>query len=80
MQERLPQQHGIAGVTLDRSYRADAPQGVRGRNSDNSLILNRLGWEPSVALEAGLRTTYDWIYEQMTRGAKDEAALAFQDT
>jgi GDP-D-mannose 3', 5'-epimerase len=68
----------VAGVTLERRYRLDAPQGVRGRNSDNSLILEKLGWEPSVSLEAGLKITYDWISGQMTSGATDEAALAFQ--
>ena len=41
---------------------------MRGRNSDNTLILERLGWEPSISLEDGLEKTYRWIYEQMTRG------------
>ena len=54
------------------------PQGVRGRNSDNTLILEKLGWEPSTTLEAGLATTYEWIHGRMTSGAGDEAALAFQ--
>jgi nucleoside-diphosphate-sugar epimerase len=68
----------IAGVKLDRRYKLDAPQGVRGRNSDNALISRELGWEPSISLEDGLEKTYRWIYEQMTSGARDEAALAFQ--
>ncbi len=63
----------IAGVKLERSYDLDAPQGVRGRNSDNTLILEQLGWEPSTSLEDGLERTYDWIYEQMTSGVRDEA-------
>ena len=67
---------GIAGVKLERNYRLDAPQGVRGRNSDNALILEKLGWEPSVPLEVGLERTYNWIYEQMTSGVRDQAALA----
>jgi nucleoside-diphosphate-sugar epimerase len=67
---------GIAGVKLERQYRLDAPQGVRGRNSDNTLILEKLGWEPSISLEAGLERTYNWIREQMTSGVRDEAALA----
>jgi GDP-D-mannose 3', 5'-epimerase len=70
---------GIADVKLERKYNLSAPQGVRGRNSDNMLIHERLGWEPSISLEAGLEKTYHWIYEQMTSGARDEAALAFQD-
>jgi nucleoside-diphosphate-sugar epimerase len=69
---------GIAGVELARKYNLAAPQGVRGRNSDNTLILERLGWAPSISLEEGLARTYRWIYEQLTSGAEDEAALAFQ--
>ena len=71
---------GIAGVKLARNYKLDAPQGVRGRNSDNTLILDKLGWEPAISLEDGLAKTYAWIHEQMTSGARDEAALAFQGT
>jgi nucleoside-diphosphate-sugar epimerase len=69
---------GIAGVKLERKYNLSAPQGVRGRNSDNTLILEQLGWEPSISLEEGLEKTYHWIHDQMTSGARDEAALAFQ--
>ncbi|MGZ4416285.1 MAG: NAD-dependent epimerase/dehydratase family protein [Gaiellaceae bacterium] len=68
----------IACVKLERNYDLTKPQGVRGRNSDNTLILERLGWEPSITLEAGLAKTYEWIHGQMTSGARDEAALAFQ--
>jgi GDP-D-mannose 3', 5'-epimerase len=67
----------IAGTNVKRRYNLDAPQGVRGRNSDNTFILERLGWEPSISLETGLATTYAWIHEQMTSGARDDAALAF---
>jgi GDP-D-mannose 3', 5'-epimerase len=66
----------IAGVKLERNYDLSAPQGVRGRNSDNTFILEQLGWEPSTTLEDGLEKTYRWIYEQMASGAEDEAALA----
>jgi nucleoside-diphosphate-sugar epimerase len=59
---------GIAGVTLKRSYIPNAPQGVRGRNSDNALVRERLGWAPSIPLEIGIERTYRWIYGQMTRG------------
>jgi nucleoside-diphosphate-sugar epimerase len=61
----------IAGVTLKRRYNLSAPQGVRGRNSDNTMILERLGWEPSTSLEAGITTTFAWIREQMTGGVAD---------
>ena len=56
---------GIAGVKLTPHYHLDAPQGVHGRNSDNTLIKQRLGWAPSTPLEAGLERTYRWIYDQM---------------
>jgi len=58
---------GIAGVTLERQYDLSAPQGVRGRNSDNTLIRDRLGWEPSIRLVDGLTKTYDWITGELTR-------------
>jgi GDP-D-mannose 3', 5'-epimerase len=70
---------GIAGVKLQRKYNRTAPQGVRGRNSDNTLIREQLGWEPSTPLEDGLEKTYHWIHEQMTSGSRDEAALAYGD-
>jgi GDP-D-mannose 3',5'-epimerase len=56
----------IAGVKLRRRYKLDAPKGVRGRNSDNTLIKQRLEWAPSVSLEHGMRKTYEWIHQQMT--------------
>jgi GDP-D-mannose 3',5'-epimerase len=55
----------IAGVTLKRRYKLDAPKGVRGRNSDNTLIKERLGWGPSIRLEDGLKRTYAWIFKEM---------------
>jgi nucleoside-diphosphate-sugar epimerase len=55
----------IAGVKLQRRYNLYAPKGVRGRNSDNTLIQNVLGWAPGVSLEDGLEKTYQWIYDQM---------------
>ena len=48
----------IAGLRLRRRYKLDAPQGVRGRNSDNTLIKQRLGWEPEISLEEGLEKAY----------------------
>jgi nucleoside-diphosphate-sugar epimerase len=56
----------IAGVKLKRRYKLDAPKGVRGRNSDNTLISERLSWAPTTSLEEGMRPTYEWIFEQMT--------------
>jgi nucleoside-diphosphate-sugar epimerase len=54
----------IGGVKLKRRYQLDAPKGVNGRNSDNTLILQRLGWQPSVRLVDGLQKTYAWIYDE----------------
>lgn len=55
----------IAGYKLKRTYDLDAPKGVRGRNSDNTLIRELLGWEPKYPLADGMKKTYDWIKEQM---------------
>jgi nucleoside-diphosphate-sugar epimerase len=59
----------IAGIKLKRRYKLDAPKGVNGRNSDNTLIKKVFNWEPSIRLEDGLERTYKWIYDQMTRKA-----------
>jgi GDP-D-mannose 3',5'-epimerase len=56
----------IAGLKLKRRYKLDAPKGVNGRNSDNTLIKKVFNWEPSIRLEDGLERTYRWIYDQMT--------------
>lgn len=58
----------VAGLQLKRRYNLDAPKGVRGRNSDNALVKEKLGWAPSTRLEDGLETTYRWIYDQMASG------------
>jgi len=60
----------IAGIKLKRHYNLDAPKGVNGRNSDNTLILEKLGWEPSIRLRDGLEKTYRWIEEQIATGTK----------
>ena len=57
----------IAGIKLHRKYNLNAPKGVNGRNSDNTLILNKFNWEPSISLETGLTKTYKWIYDQMNK-------------
>ena len=60
----------IAGVQLKRRYVLNAPKGVRGRNSDNALIRQRLGWEPSTPLAVGLERTYAWIHDQIRAGLR----------
>jgi nucleoside-diphosphate-sugar epimerase len=57
----------IAGKRLRRRNDISKPQGVRGRNSDNSRVRQVLGWEPSISLDDGLRTTYCWIEEELRR-------------
>lgn len=65
----------IAGIKLVRRYKLDAPTGVRGRNSDNTLISRVLGWAPSVLLSSGMERTYAWIYDQVKTRAKHGAPV-----
>ncbi len=51
----------IAGKKIKKKYLLDKPQGVRGRNSDNTLCKKVLGWEPKISLHEGLEKTYKWI-------------------
>ncbi len=55
----------IAGVQLERHYNLSAPQGVRGRCSDNTLIHQSLDWSPSLPLRHGIERTYRWIHDQV---------------
>jgi len=55
---------GIAGIRLFRKYDLNAPRGVAGRNSDNTMIRSILDWEPSSPLQVGLEKTYTWIEQQ----------------
>ena len=57
----------IAGKTIRKRHDPQAPQGVRGRNSDNSRLRAVLGWEPSTPLEVGLERTYRWIGSELER-------------
>jgi len=57
----------FAGITLNRDYNLSAPKGVRGRNSDNTKILDYLNWEPKINLEVGLEKTYNWIEQQVIK-------------
>jgi nucleoside-diphosphate-sugar epimerase len=54
----------IAGIQLKRSYKLDAPKGVRGRNSDNTTIQEHFGWEPDTRLRDGMAQTYAWIEQE----------------
>jgi len=73
----------IAGIKLERRYDLDAPKGVNGRNSDNTLIQKYLGWEPSIPLRTGMEKTYAWINEQyqaQLRGADKHAVPSLSAT
>lgn len=59
----------VAGVKLRRRHDLTAPQGVHGRNSDNSLIQEHFGWEPTTPLKVGLAETYRWIEDQVRNQA-----------
>jgi nucleoside-diphosphate-sugar epimerase len=57
----------VAGKTLAKKH-IPGPLGVRGRNSDNRLIREKLNWTPSQSLEQGINLTYKWIHEQLSKG------------
>jgi GDP-D-mannose 3', 5'-epimerase len=66
----------VAGKRVIKRYDLTKPQGVRGRNSDNTKLRRVLGWEPQVSLEDGLARTYRWIREQLVKaGHVHEEAL-----
>ena len=62
---------GIAGKRVGRRHVLGAPQGVRGRTSDNTEVRAVLGWEPGITLEDGMRRTYEWIAAQLAARARD---------
>jgi GDP-D-mannose 3', 5'-epimerase len=66
----------IAGISLERKYDLNAPRGVNGRNSDNTLIKTYLGWEPSIRLRDGLAKTYEWIESEMLAKSRTHASPA----
>ena len=55
----------IAGKRVTKRHNLSGPQGVRGRNSNNTRLREVLGWEPSIRLERGLAVTFDWIAAQI---------------
>jgi GDP-D-mannose 3',5'-epimerase len=60
----------IAGKRLLKRHDRTKPQGVRGRNSDNTRLARVLGWEPSIPLETGLQTTYRWIESELRKAGR----------
>jgi nucleoside-diphosphate-sugar epimerase len=57
----------VSGITVRKNFQKEISGGVRGRNSDNTLIQKRLGWEPATPLRIGMQKTYQWIYDQMVK-------------
>ena len=57
----------VAGKKLSKKHKLDAPLGVRGRNSNNSLVREGLNWDYSMTLEEGITKTYEWIYSQNSK-------------
>jgi len=66
----------IAGKRIGKRYDTTKPQGVRGRNSDNTRLREVLKWEPQISLEDGLARTYEWIEAQVTQHAAPAAVTA----
>lgn len=67
----------IAGIPITKRH-VPGPQGVRGRNSDNTLLRQVLGWEPQISLEEGLRRTYEWIEDRLIEEGVSQAVLTVQ--
>ena len=66
----------VAGKKLKKRHDLSRPQGVRGRNSDNTLLNRVLAWEPSIDLEEGLKITYEWIAGELRKAGRIPAAEA----
>ena len=65
---------GLAGKSIRKDHDLSKPQGVRGRNSDNSKLREVLGWEPSIDLHTGLKPTYEWIHAELNSESLRPAA------
>ncbi len=57
----------ISNQKVSKNYQLDKPKGVRGRNSDNTLIRSQLNWDPKYTLYQGLEKTYDWIFQELKK-------------
>jgi len=68
----------IAGKRLVKRHDPSKPQGVRGRNSDNTRLLQVLHWEPGISLETGLEVTYKWIENELREANRMAFAYSSQ--
>jgi nucleoside-diphosphate-sugar epimerase len=66
----------VAGKSVGKRHDITGPQGVRGRNSDNTRVYAELGWEPMVSLEEGLATSYHWIESQLMKEGRLTASAS----
>jgi nucleoside-diphosphate-sugar epimerase len=66
----------IAGKRIGKRYDLTKPQGVRGRNSDNTRLREILNWEPTISLEEGLKITYHWIAGELEKHCHQKAHKA----
>jgi GDP-D-mannose 3', 5'-epimerase len=64
-----------AGIKITKTH-VPGPQGVRGRNSDNTRLLKALGWTPEISLEEGLSRTYRWIEGEVIRSLKGQESIS----
>ena len=71
---------GIAGKKISKRYDVTKPQGVRGRNSDNTRLNEVLGWEPSISLEDGLAKTYTWIAAELEKKNSEPVTTEYKGT
>lgn len=62
-----------AGKTLTRQHDLTKPQGVRGRNSDNTILAEIIGWQPEIQISEGIKYTYNWIAGQISQNGKQES-------
>ncbi|MEM1011625.1 MAG: NAD-dependent epimerase/dehydratase family protein [Planctomycetota bacterium] len=74
--ELVDEAERIGGIDLKRNYDLDAPQGVAGRNSDNTFIKEKIGWEPTITLADGLKETFNWIESQYVARKRGERVVA----
>jgi GDP-D-mannose 3', 5'-epimerase len=65
---------GAAGITVKKRH-VPGPQGVRGRNSDNSRLRDVLGWEPEISLEEGIARTYAWVEQQVAQSVRRQEPM-----
>ena len=75
----MRQQQKVANKKVEKQHILDAPLGVRGRNSNNDLVREKLGWDYSQTLEEGIRKTYNWICLQLYNTTEENVLQSEQE-